>query len=393
MLATAPLADFARQVPAPGVPVEPDGGPDSDRRLMSAQAQFGMVALAGGEVAVPAFDGATPTVQFLDAKTGKVLATHPLPDAHRFYGMEPVTVGGKADVEVRYADGTTNPDSPGSPFTSLVLDPTGTQVWTSLGQPVAGPLGRAGATGPVGDRNTGLVHDGGYVVRIDDADAGDLLLKKATISVLDLTGRTLLTVPKYTIRNPADPIKSIQNNLQVAGGYAVFTTVDIPPTPPGGFPPSASDTFMPVRFTVYDLAHPAKPVANITEPAVPLRAGPIYGWGVVMATCGSKLLLQWPTISLGASTTGDVANLAVLDAATGRIVSPPIALPTHMDGMLQSDLRAVTDPNCSAALVAGTVGVTRPTMLAVDWVHGRSLWQQLGTYPPTTPGRRPPFRR
>jgi hypothetical protein len=296
---------------------------------------------------------------------------------------------------VRYA--ATAATTPGGPFTSVVLDPSGAQVWSSQGQQIASQPGQPGAgrgtgtgtngpTGLVGDRGTGLVHDGGYLERIDDPNPSDATLSNATISVLDLTGRTLLTVPKNTVRNPGDPIKRIQNNLQLAGGYAVFTTVEIPPTPSGGFPPDASSTLMPVRFTVYDLAHNAKKVADTTEPAVPVSAGPVYGFGVVMATCGSKMLLEWPTITMRSSATGTTADLAVLDASTGQTTSPPITIPTSTPGMLQSTLRATTDPSCSAVLVNGTVGVTRPTMLAVDWAHGQALWKQIGTYPPAKPG-------
>jgi hypothetical protein len=392
-LATGPLAGFGGTAPSFGVPETPPGGPDNDGSLMAAQAEFGMVALAGTEVAVPEFGapaggGSNPlaplTVRFLDAKTGNVLATHPLPDAQQYYGMEPVTIGGKTDVEVRYAPTATT--APNGPFTSVVLDPTGAQVWTGAGQRIAGQPVQPGSTGLVGDKGTGLVHDGGYLERIDDADATDRTLKNATISVLDLTGRTLLTVPRNIVRSPADPIKSIQNNLQLSAGYAVSTTVDIPPTPSGGFPPNASNTLMPVRFTVYDLAHNAKKVANITEPAVPLSAGPVYGWGVVMATCGSKLLLEWPTVSLRTSSTGTTVNLAVLDTATGQATSPAITIPTSSQGTLESTLRAITDPACSAVLVNGTVGVTHQVQLAVDWAHGQPLWKQIGTYPPTTPG-------
>jgi hypothetical protein len=244
----------------------------------------------------------------------------------------------------------------------------------------------------VGDRTTGLVHDGGYLERIDDPAPGGTALKSGTISVLDLTDRTLLTVPRNTVRSPGDPIKSIQNNLQLAAGYAVFTTVEVPPTPSGGFPVNGSDTLMPVRFTVYDLAHNAKKVANVAEPAVPVGAGPVYGFGVVMATCGSKMLLEWPTVTLRTTATGNMVNLAVLDAATGQATSPPITIPTSSSGTLQSTLRAVTDPACSAALVDGTVGVTRQVMLGVDWAHGQPLWKQIGTFPPTTPGPQTSFQ-
>ncbi|NUP49665.1 MAG: hypothetical protein HOW97_20505, partial [Catenulispora sp.] len=397
MLAPGPLSAFGGAQPIAGEQPLPHGGPDSTLNLMRAQAAFGMVAAAGDEVAVPVFGAPTgggPTapaplsVQFVDAKTGKVIATHPLPDAAQYYGMDPVSVGGKTDVEVRYAPQAAaasaatalNPQ-----FTSVVLDPTGAQVWSSAGQPIAQPE-QPGQPGLVGDRHTGLVHDGGYLERIDNPDPGDRYLKKATISVLDLTGKTVLTVPKATVRSPSDPIKSIQNNLQLAGGYAVFTTVEIPPTPSGGFPQSAFSTLEPVRFTVYDLAHNAKRVADVTEPAVPLGAGPSLGFGVVSATCGSKLLIEWPTVVQGSSATGHSINFAVLDAATGRATSPPITIPTYANGsMPETTLRAASDPACSAALVNGTVGTTRRAMFAVNWANGQAPWKQLGTYPPQGP--------
>lgn len=412
LLPTAPLAGFGGQPPFSGLPGTVRGAPSGDLTLMTGQVRYGMVAVAGNVVAVPEFIGgssgssgatatatggtsptatgtspdpgsaASVTIHLLDAETGRPIASHPLPDAHQYYGMEPVTVGGKTDVEVRYAQATTTSND--TQFASVVLDPTGAQVWSSAGQPVAGPQGAGmpGTTGLLGDRGTGLVHDGGYVERIDDPSPSDRTLANATLSVVDLTGKTVLTIPKVNNRDATDPSRRTGNTLQLAGGYAVVTSVDAPPPLANGAQEDPA-TLLPIRFTVYDLAHNAKKTANFAVPAVSELGGAGYGFGAVLATCGSKLLLEWPTITLHSTPEGTIADLAVLDAATGKASSPPIAIPTSMPGGLQSTLRATTDPSCSAAMVNGMVGVTRPAMLAVDWAHGQPLWKQLGAYPPT----------
>lgn len=390
-MAAAPFTGFGGMAAGDGVETSRPGVPTDDGTLMRTQARFGMVAVAGNEVVVPQFGAlgsgsptASPmTVQFLDAKTGQTIASHPLPDAQQYYGMEPVTVGGKTDVEVRYAPSATA--AANGQFTSVLLDPTGAQVWSSAGQPIAGPLSETGSTGPtglIGQPGTGLVHDGGYVERVDDPSPSDRTLANASIAVLDLTGKTVLSVPRSSFHNAATPNKFLANNVQVAGGYAIVTTVVLPPAPADGSAPDPG-AVVPERFTVYDLAHHAKKTADITEPVGAAATAPASGWGAVLATCGSKLLLEWPNMPFRSTPAGTTANLAVLDAATGHATSPPITLASSMTSDLQTTLRATTDSSCSAALVSGTVGVVRPALFAVDWTRGQALWQQVGTYPPT----------
>ncbi len=360
--------------------------PLTDWALADDQLSTGLTALAGEVVVLPTFtsNGTEPnataslTLRFVDVKTGTQVASQPMPDATFFYGMDAVSIGGKPAVEVRYQPKV--PAVAGHPtrFTSVVFDTAGKQLWTSAGQQMSG-----GAAGPdpglVGDMSSGLVRDGGYLVHRNSPDANDPLQRRGSVSVLDFTGRTLLTVPDFAVFNQADPNKNIRNGLQLIGGYAVVTVVDPAAAAPAAAP---GEPGIPVRFTVYDLVHGGKKVASVAEPAVDPTTQ-LMGWGRVLADCGGKMLLHWPMTRSGKGG-GTNASLAVLDTATGR-TSAPITFPTQLSGALEASFRAVTDPSCSAVDIAGTFGVADSVALAVNWADGRTLWQQLVSNPPYQP--------
>jgi hypothetical protein len=148
-----------------------------------------------------------------------------------------------------------------------------------------------------------------------------------------------------------------------------------------------------VRFTVYDLNHGVKKVASITEPALSATTGPDMGWGQVITTCGTKMLLHWPAIAENYSSAGgSLADFAVLDLATGHVTSPPVSVPSYEFESLHTQLQAATDADCSATLLSGVVGTSRTVRLAVGWAHGQALWQQLGPVPFPDPGPQTGFQ-
>jgi hypothetical protein len=355
-----------------GNPVLASGALTSAFALMVDQVKVGVVAVIGNEVAVPSFGAPARTassirpalsVELLDGKTGKALATVPIPDAVSYYGMDAVTVGGKGAVEVRYEPEPRGADTP--QFASILLDQAGNRLWSSAGQQVAGPATHD--NGMVGDQNTGFVAEGGFVERVADPDPLDTRRTKAVVSVLDLTGRTELTVPAAAAGKPGSA-----NSLELVGGYAVEASFTALSNPSGVSP------LIPARFTVYDLAHGAKKVTTLTQPMDPLASPSGGGWRHVLAACGNRLLMQWPQISQSYTAGPSNAELAVLDLATGRTTAP-VAVPSDVVGStLIPALTATNSPDCSTALVTGTIGVSRRASVAVDWATGQARWQHLG---------------
>jgi hypothetical protein len=363
---------------------DPDrGAPATDWVLVHEQFDAGLVALAGDVLVAPMFSAGESSqpateslaVQFLDVKTGRLLATHALPGAVSFYGLDSVTIAGRPAVEVRYLP-KPSATSTGVPpaFTSVVLDTTGRQLWTSAGQRIA-----SGAMGPdpglYGGPASGLVRDGGFLLRHNASDPADYRQRAATTSLTDLAGKTLLTIPDYASFDQTDPAKTDRNAIQLIGGYAVVMATD-----PAAAAKTAGVQVTPERFTVYDLVHGARKVADVTEPSLAAGSGLPEAWGQVLAACGDRLLLYWPTAGTSLAGGGSATNLTVLDVASGRTTAP-ITFTSNMEGALAPLLHAVTDPSCSAVHVAGTVGVGRPAALAVNWSTGQALWQQSDPNP------------
>ncbi|MEY9912015.1 hypothetical protein ABIA35_008274 [Catenulispora sp. MAP12-49] len=354
-----------------GNPILATGTATTAFDVMADQAKVGMVAVIGNVVAVPSFGapaGTVPStpptlsVELLDSTAGKALATVPIPDAIGYYGMDVVTIGSQSAVEVRYEPKPTGANTP--QFASILLDQTGNRLWSSAGEQLAGPA--TYDNGLVGDQNTGIVHEGGFVERVADPDPLDTRHTKSAVSVLDLTGRTVLTVQNTTPGKPGST-----QGLELVGGYAVEASSNASSNPSGVSTPS------PIRFTVYDLPHGAKKVATFIQPmdSVAVQSG---GWRHVLAACGDRLLMQWPQISQSYSAGTSSADLAVLDLATGRITAP-VAVPSDVVGTtLIPALKAISAQDCSTVLVSGTMGVSRKVAVAVDWATGRALWQHLG---------------
>lgn len=353
-----------------GNPILPNAVATNAFDLMADQVKVGMIAAIGNVVVVPSFgasaDSASSTplmlsVEFLDGTAGKTLATVPIPDALGYYGMDAVTVGGKNAVEVRYEPKATGANT--AQFASILLDQSGTRLWSSAGQQLAGPA--TSYNGLVGDQNTGFVRQGGFVVRVADPDPLDTRRTKSVVSVLDLSGRTVLTVPNTVPGNPAS------HGVEVLGGYAVESSFTASSNPSGVSKPT------PIHFTVFDLAHGATQVATLTQSVDPqvLLTG---GWRHVLAACGNRLLMQWPQISQSYSAGTSGADLAVLDLATGRIAAP-VAVPSDVVGdTLIPRLGTINSPDCSTVLVTGTMGVSRQVAVAIDWATGKARWQDLG---------------
>ena len=341
--------------------------------LMADQAKVGMIAVIGNVVAVPSFGApaepasSTPptlSVELLDGTAGKTLATVPIPDAIAYYGMDAVTIGGESAVEVRYEPKPTGANAP--QFASILLDQAGNRLWSSAGQQLAGPA--TSYNGLAGDQNTGMVRQGGFVERVADPDPLDTRRTKSVVSVLDLTGRTVLTVPASTPGKPGSA-----QGVELAGGYAVEASFTASSNPSGVLSPPT-----PVHLTVYDLTHGAKKVATLTQP-MDVQALESGGWGHrILAACGDRLLMQWPQISQSYSAGPSSADLAVLDLATGRLAAP-VAVPSdEVGGTLIPALKAISSPDCSTVLVTGTMGVSRQVAVAVDWATGKARWQHLG---------------
>lgn len=354
-----------------GNPILTTGTATTAFGLMADQAKVGMVAVIGNVVAVPSFGAPAETmpstpptlsVELLDSTVGKALATVPIPDAIGYYGMDTVTIGGQSAVEVRYEPKPTGANTP--QFASILLDKAGNRLWSSAGEQLAGPV--TYYNGLVGDQNTGIVHEGGFVERVADPDPLDTRHTKSAVSVLDLTGRTVLTVQTTTPGKPGST-----QGLELVGGYAVEASFNASSNPSGVSTP------IPIRFTVYDLSHGAKKVATFSQSMDPvaLQSG---GWRHVLAACGDRLLMQRPQISQSYSAGTTSADLAVLDLATGRIAAP-VAVPSDVVGTtLIPELKAISAQDCSAVLVSGTMGVSRKVAVAVDWATGKALWQHLG---------------
>ncbi|MBW8802610.1 MAG: hypothetical protein JF587_01930, partial [Catenulisporales bacterium] len=199
------------------------------------QGNLGVARTVGDSVVVPSFasgGAAGPvvtTLKFLNAKTGKPIAEKKLP-AGTFLGLDADVVAGKPVVVVRYL-----PAQDDDSAVVVVFDASGTQVWSSEGQQVAGTA--PWSAGLQKGEKGGALIVGGYMLRLnigkDTMDHTD-----ASYDVVDTAGKSVLNVPVY-----AD--KWDLNSVDIVQGYAVVSyddSLSLPDTSQGK-----------EHFAVYDL--------------------------------------------------------------------------------------------------------------------------------------------
>lgn len=341
-----------------GLPVRLQSPADS--RTGIPDVPLGMVAAAGGVVvAASAAPGGTATsevvtLRFINATTGALLASRPL-SVSSFAGLRADTVEGKPVVEAVYQSPQRQDNSglASTSFMDTVFDTSGRQVWTNGGAPLSNYIGSGLLVG-----NTGGLVSGGYTLRFNQGV--DTLGHKASYTVQDLSGKAILTVPRWASVDPKNPNLGIINGMQLVGGYAVVIH--------GG--PGKSSTDPPYdRFTVYDLGRGAKQVA---DPMVTFPSGPHPSYQAqAVAGCGGKLVLGLTD----ASYTGQSSvRLTVLDLATGRTTAPvdvALAWNSRAVGEL-NELSGMTDANCSTMLITGRI----PASIAIDLSTGTLRWHQ-----------------
>jgi hypothetical protein len=313
------------------------------------QASYGVVRVVGGTVVVPSFaPGGTegpvsPTLQFLDAKTGKTIATKVLP-VGSLLGVSSDVIAGKPVAVVRYV--ASQDPATAMPATAVtdVFDAAGRQVWSSQGQQVAkGPW----TAGLLLDDEQAPRFVGGYTVKLNPgADTSEH--SDASYDVLDWTGKRVLHIPSRADERDL-------NHVSLVEGYAVVTHDDSLVR--------RSDSWNDhEHFTVYDLANGAKKVADLAEP----DSG-VPGAEAVAALDG-KVLVAWLGQSGGGTPPTDVA---VIDTATGDASTPA----TLSDGPV-SQLGALVDPATSDAVVYDDSADPRGAGAVVSLSQGAVLWRQ-----------------
>jgi len=321
----------------------------SDAAVAADQASYGVARVVGGTVVVPSFaPGGTegpvwPTLQFLDAKTGKTIATKTLP-VGSLLGLSSDTVAGKPVAVVRYVASqdywTANPAT----AVTDVYDASGTQVWSSKGQQVQNGTWSAGLAL---DNEKAPHFVGGYVVKLN-VGSDTIEHSDASYDVLDTTGKSVLHIPSQ-----ADHLDL--NHVSLVEGYAVVTHDDSL---------AQRDAYTShEHFTVYDLANGAKKVADVAEP----DSGPVAA-GAAVAALNGKVLVAWYGQSGGGKPPTDVA---VIDTATGTASAPA----TLSDGPA-SGLGALVDPAKSDVVVYDDTAQPSRESVVVSLSQGTVLWRQ-----------------
>lgn len=158
-----------------------------------------MVAVAGDVVVVATVSSgsSTPdvvTLRFINAKTGALVASRPLPD-WEFTGIKADTIGGEPVMEVRYASTADQANLGSESFVDTVFDTSGRQVWTNGGQAVSDFL----TAGLLVNNADGLV-TGGHTLRFNPGT--DEQHHGGSYTVQDLSGKALLTVPYWASIDP-----------------------------------------------------------------------------------------------------------------------------------------------------------------------------------------------
>jgi hypothetical protein len=321
----------------------------TDAAVAADQASYGVAAVVGGTVVVPSFapggvqDPAWPTLQFLDAKTGKTIATRTLP-LGSLLGVNSDMVAGKPVAVVRHV-AAVDPDT-GEPATAVttVFDASGTQVWSSKGQPVS--MGSWSA-GLVPDKEKAPRFVGGHVVKLnpgtDTVDHSD-----ASYDVLDTTGKSVLHIPSR-----ADQLDL--NHVSLVGGFAVV----------------AHDDSLALRdaytshehFTLYDLAKGATKIADVAEPDFGGRSA-----AGALATSNGKVLVAWYGQSGGGA---PPTNIAVIDIATGTASAPATLFDDAASG-----LGVLVDAEKSDVVVYDATADPSRDSVVVSLSRGTVLWRQ-----------------
>jgi hypothetical protein len=316
----------------------------SDETVAEQQGEYGLARVVGGSVVVPSFasgGAAGPvvaTLHFLDAKTGKAIAEKALPSG-TFLGLGVDAVAGKPVAVVRYVPAQ-NEQAP----VTTVFDASGTQVWSSDGQPTADS--KPWATGLQRDDNKAPLFVAGYLLRLNNgSDTSDHT--DSSYDVLDTSGKSVLHVPVY-----AD--KWDLNGVNVVGGYAVVEYDDSL---------AQSDTANArEHFAVYDLGAGGKKVGEVAQK----DSGGMSQAGALAAVNG-KVLLTWLGSGSGAV---PPTEMTVLDTATGQ-TTPPVQLPVNV-----SEFRAVVDPATSNVVLYDGSESPSASTVVVSMSQGTVLWAQ-----------------
>jgi hypothetical protein len=197
--------------------------------------------------------------------------------------------------------------------------------------------------------------------------------QNGSYTVQDLAGKTVLTVPYHPVWDAAYPIASPINSLQLIDGYAVVTHADLPAKLPTKPQTAISTTPIRFHFTVYDLAHGAKQIADVPV-SYQQVANNVHPSPAALATCGSKVLLEWNTGNMASGAASMWSS--VLDLTTGRTTAPA-AIPAelHYAGAVFSP--TLTDAACTTALVSTSSGTL--ITYAVDLTKGTVLWHNAST--------------
>lgn len=320
----------------------------SDAAVAADQASYGVARVVGGTVVVPSFaPGGTegpvwPTLQFLDAKTGKTIAAKKLP-VGSLLGVSSDTVAGRPVAVVRYVASqdywTANPAT----AVTDVFDASGAQVWSSTGQQVeSGPW----TAGLLLDDERAPRFVGGYVVKVNPG-ADTVGHSGASYDVLDTTGKSVLHIPGLADQRDL-------NHVSLVDGFAVVAHDDSL---------ARGDTYTShEHFTVYDLADGAKKVADVAEP----DSG--RGGGAALAALNGKVLVAWLGQSGGGTPPTDIA---VIDTAAGTASAPATLSDDPASG-----LGALVDPAKSDVVVYDDSAHPSRESAVVSMSHGTVLWKQ-----------------
>jgi hypothetical protein len=329
-----------------------------------------MVATLGDVIVVPSQPPRTNTagqlsLQFLDGKTGALIAKRQLPGFF-FGGLRATSAAGKPLVEVRYddQDGEVN----------AVFDAAGQQIGS-----VQTPL-----SADTGKMNSGGLFSSGYrLLFVPDAgSSAGAVNQLGRYEVLDAADRVILTVPATV--SGGSPAGS-RNRVTLADGYAVVTTAQQRGISPGTVPSDIglSDS-VPTQITVYDLAAGGRKVTTLSEPTIDPAISTLPAQAV--AAVDGKLLLSWmgPTQPPAQRTfhEGPYQDLfiSVLDTATGRS-SAPVDTGTAPSGVTMAP--AIVVDQATGTVVEngllptpGGVGLPAPVTFAVDMARGTVSWKQ-----------------
>lgn len=330
---------------------------------------FDMVAVTGNVVVVATVGSGTATrkvtLRFINARTGALIASRSLVVSD-FTGIRAGTIGREPVVEAQYGVMDERGD-PGALVVDTVLDTSGHQVWTNGDRDPSNYVGSGYMVNDVG----GYVTDGHTLW----FNAGiDALGHGASYTVKDLSGRGLLTIPRWTTTfDPRNPLRGSINEMQLAGNYAVV--IDGGPGKTAAAAPHA-------KFKVYDLSRGAKVVAapTVTYPEGPNPANSAVPnpdpEAHVAAACGSKLVL---TLTDASWTGPSSVRVTVLDVATGR-TTPPVDVPSVRNSRYAGVLTGLADAACTTVVLNGEIVLTGPapvpTAIAIDLSKGTLLWQK-----------------